>query len=330
MDKVLTVSVAAYNLENLIEQNLHSFEKCKNIDLLEVIVTDDGSTDHTAEIVSKYVQKYPGTFKLIKQKNSGAGSTVNSGIRHATGKYFKMIDGDDWVESENLDKLLENLYKIDTDIIITNYEVYDETISKVIEYKNFRGKLQEGKIIDFSKACNDVQFAMHQVTYRTSILKNNNIVLDNGFYTDVEYLLLPVQYLKTLIYYDLNIYVYRVGRNGQSVSLESLQKHIDMHDLVFKRLLNEYERIKNNLSNEKRNFILKRLTDMAYYQLRTLMSFEMTDNNIQTIKDFVNYIKNNSPEINERFSQIKKVKLLLKSNYHLIGFVSKQFRKEIN
>ena len=58
-----------------------------------MLVTDDGSKDQTREIVAEYEKKYPGSFKLIAQKNAGPGSTVNSGLAHATGKYFRMVDG---------------------------------------------------------------------------------------------------------------------------------------------------------------------------------------------------------------------------------------------
>lgn len=80
MQKVLSVSVAAYNVENFIVQCLDSFVDTEILDQIEVLVTDDGSTDSTREIVKKYQEQYPQTFRLICQKNAGPGSTVNSRI----------------------------------------------------------------------------------------------------------------------------------------------------------------------------------------------------------------------------------------------------------
>ena len=131
--KILTISVAAYNLENYIEQNLKTLTNTKYNDLLEIIVTDDGSKDKTTEIVQQYVNKFPNTVKLIKQKNAGPGSTVNSGIKNASGKYFKMIDGDDWVESDQLEILLDKLINIDLDMVITNYETFDNSKNQIIK-----------------------------------------------------------------------------------------------------------------------------------------------------------------------------------------------------
>ena len=314
MKKILTISVAAYNLETMIEENLQSFAKCKNKEKLEVIVTDDGSKDNTAKIVQKYVDKYPDVFKLIKQKNMGAGSTVNSGIKHATGKYFKMIDGDDWVVTNNLDILLEHLEKTNSDIILTNRQIYNESTKKIVSYdKTGLEQCVNGK---FSDICKNLLLDMHFVMYKTSILQDNNIILDNGFYTDVEYLLLPVPYLKTIDIYDLDIYVYRIARNGQSVSIPSMQKHLDMHDLVLKRLINYYNSLKK-LNINSREYIKNRLACMADVQLGTILSFN-NSNTKNEIKKFNNEIKSLNSEIYEIYSKKIKCRLLRHSAYILV------------
>ena len=76
MEKILSVSVAAYNVENFIRTNLDSFVNSEVREDIEVLVTDDGSKDNTPNIVAEYEEKYPGVVKLIKQKN--AGPRVNS------------------------------------------------------------------------------------------------------------------------------------------------------------------------------------------------------------------------------------------------------------
>ena len=233
-NKILTVSVAAYNLEKLIEDNLKSFVSSEVNDLIEVIVTDDGSKDKTSEIVERYAREYPDTILLVKQENTGAGSTVNSGLRHASGKYFKMVDGDDWVETSNLNILVKKLKKIEADMVITNYETYDDSAKKIIGSTKFQ--IETEKELEFKEICKNLSLDMHNVIYKTSILKDNNIVLDNGFYTDMEYLLLPIPFVKKVVYYDMNIYVYRIAREGQSVSLPSMQRNINMHHLVLKIL----------------------------------------------------------------------------------------------
>ncbi|MDD6788611.1 MAG: glycosyltransferase, partial [Lachnospira sp.] len=66
---------------------------------VEVIIVDDGSTrDNTLEIAREYEEKYPTIVKAIHKENGGHGSAVNTGLAHATGEFFKVVDSDDWVD----------------------------------------------------------------------------------------------------------------------------------------------------------------------------------------------------------------------------------------
>ena len=322
-EKILSISVAAYNIEKLITDNLNSFINSEVNDLIEIIVTDDGSTDNTSNIVEEYVKKYPETIRLIKQPNMGAGSTVNSGLRHATGKYFKMIDGDDWVDTSVLNKIVKELKEIDVDMVITNYDLFDEKNKKII--KTNKINIEPNKILEFSTFCRNTKLEMHNVMYKTNILKENNIVLDNGFYTDVEYLLLPVNKIKKCIFFDNSLYIYRIARAGQSVSLESMQKHIDMHDLVLKRLINYYETNKKYLNEETKEYITNRLGGMADTQLMVILSF---GNNRDSVKKFFKEIEELSIDIYKKFIRGKKEKILLYSNFLLINTTTQIIRRK--
>ena len=63
-------------------------------------------------------------MRLIDKENGGHGSTINRGIKEAKGKYFKAIDGDDWVDSDALEKLLNDLIQIDSDLVLMDYKTY--------------------------------------------------------------------------------------------------------------------------------------------------------------------------------------------------------------
>ena len=109
MSKILTVSVAAYNVEAFLKKTLDSCIIPEIMDDLEVIIEDDGSTDGTAALAQSYVDQYPSCFRLIQKPNGGYGSTVNRSIVEATGKYFKLLDGDDWFDQEGLIELIGQL-----------------------------------------------------------------------------------------------------------------------------------------------------------------------------------------------------------------------------
>lgn len=315
--KILTISVAAYNLESMIEDNLKSFIECRHKEMLEVIITDDGSKDNTAKIVEQYVEEYPDIFKLVKQENTGAGSTVNSGIKNANGKFFKMIDGDDWIKPEDMDKLLERLSKSEADIVLTNTLIYNEKEKKIVRTEKPILNLNYDKVnCNFSEVCNNfVNMQMQFVTYKTSILQQNNIKLNNGFYTDVEYLLLPIIYVKSIDIYNLDIYVYRIAREGQSVSIASRKKNINMHDLVLKGLIKYYENKKANLIDNVKTYMAKRIAAMADMQLGTMLALNKNKNEI---KEYNNYIQSESKEIYDIYSKKIKSKVIMKSSYILI------------
>ena len=102
MEKILTISIAAYNMEQYIEHTLNSLIDEHIIDLLEIFVVDDGSMDRTLEIAMQYAKRYPQSIYPIHKENGGYGSTINTSVKLATGKYFKLLDGDDWYAKENL------------------------------------------------------------------------------------------------------------------------------------------------------------------------------------------------------------------------------------
>ncbi len=100
--KILSVSIASYNVEKFLDQTLESCLVPEIMDRLEVIIVNDGSKDGTADVAKKYTEKWPDTFILVDKENGGYGSTVNVGIKTATGKYFRLLDGDDWFDKDGL------------------------------------------------------------------------------------------------------------------------------------------------------------------------------------------------------------------------------------
>ena len=240
MQKVLSVSVAAYNVQDYIRQCLDSFLGEGITERVEVLVTDDGSGDSTPEIVAEYAEKYPGSFVLIRQENAGPGSTVNSGIRHATGKYFRMVDGDDWVNTADMSAYLDFLESHDADMVLTHYCRVDH-VSGRREPARLEAPVWD-EVIPFEDVCGDLDLAMHNITYRTALLQENGFRVDNSFYTDAEYVAFPVPWVKSAAFLDRTIYMYRVALAGQSMNIQSLQRNVAVHRNVLNHLTEAYAR----------------------------------------------------------------------------------------
>ena len=136
----------------------NQFYSCWGEDV-EIIVVNDGSKDGTQEIAERYQEKYPTIVKAVEKPNGGHGDAVNCGLEHATGKYFKVVDSDDWVDEEALLKVLDTIKgfvkdESEVDMVIANY-VYEKvgmTHKKVIRYDNVlpENQILNGRISDIS------------------------------------------------------------------------------------------------------------------------------------------------------------------------------------
>lgn len=309
MEKVLSISIAAYNVEKFIEQCLDSFVESGVIEDVEVIVTDDGSKDSTPEIVSKYAEQYPGSIILVRQENAGPGSTVNSGISHATGKYFRMVDGDDWVNPQDFAKLVEKLKKTDSDAIINNYILVDNDTAeqRTVKIEN----IEADKELKLEKVAPKLDISMHNFIIKTSIMKEH-VKLFNCFYTDMQYLVFPVRYIKTISFFDLYVYMYRVSLATQSMNPVSLQKNIAMHDKVLFSLLEYYEdyRKSDDYNEIISEYLISRIVRMAGCQLAIYLSYKPTAEKKAELYNFFERLQKSSSKVYDSFKCLKTVKLL--------------------
>lgn len=121
---LLTITIAAYNVEAFIEKCIDSCYDKNLSENIEILVVDDGSTDQTLQRILNLKETVK-NLNIIQQKNQGLGSSRNIGIQSAKGKYIWMIDGDDYIEAGALQIVLKNITK-DQDLYCFNYNVTDE------------------------------------------------------------------------------------------------------------------------------------------------------------------------------------------------------------
>lgn len=228
--KLLSVSIAAYNVEQFLKQTLESFlVSDKLLEYLEVIIVSDGSSDHTVEIAREYEKKYPGCFVVVDKENGGYGSTINSSLKIACGKYFKTVDGDDWVDTKGLETLLDFLKMCEVDLIISKFSTVSDVDGSVQEITN--GLIYNNKVEDYDYILEYDKppfLTMHALTFKTELLRQCGLkITEKCFYTDAELVMKPLPYIRDVVKLDANIYMYRIGREGQSISLRSRLKHMD-------------------------------------------------------------------------------------------------------
>lgn len=281
MNKTLTVSIAAYNVEQYLAQTLDSFLAQDILDEIEVLIVDDGSKDSTARIAAEYEKRYPGTFRLLSKQNGGHGSTINTGIQHATGRYFKIVDGDDWVNTSDFAGLVKSLRNVDSDIVACHYVEVDEGTGKETPIL-FKG-VEYGVEADYDSMLQKTELYMHQITMKTKILQDNHITMDEHcFYVDTEYIILPIPFLHTITFLDLRVYMYRVGQMTQSVSKQGRIRHIEDHVKVTKRLTEYAEsEVVRRLSDIKKGYIQCFASQMVRTTLGIYLSFPFRDRTVR-------------------------------------------------
>ena len=320
--KLLTISIAAYNVGKFLKKTLDSLCCNEEIrELVEVLVQDDGSNDDTFEIARQYEEKYPTMVKAIHKENGGYGSTINNSIRMATGKYFKQLDGDDWFATENMVGFIRWLEEQNADFIITPY--YNCYEGGIVELIDNCSKIPVGvNGIEILNLCDN--FAMHELAIKTEILKQNNIVItENCFYTDNEYTFLPLFYAKSLSKYEYPIYCYRLGRDGQSVSLEGVKKHYKDSERVAKKMYKMY------IENIQRNSAIKPILEKKLqYITDTVYTYYMISTNHQEgkifLKQFDEELRRKYQPIYEISGSIKKVLILRKTNFFSYQYIRRK------
>lgn len=236
-EKVLSVIVAAYNIRPYLMQCLYSLAAVPMKEKMEVIVVDDGSTDGTGRLAAQFAGRHADVFRYCRKENGGHGSVVNTGIRQAEGQYFMVVDGDDWVDSHALCVLINSLASITADLAVCHYIRRENGKKKLVH----SGAEIYGHVMDFDEI--DIHrhyFALAGICYRTKLLRAGFQMPQKIYYDDLIYITEPVRKVKSIVFFDLAPYQYRIGHASQSISKRSMEKNYLHHRKAAIRLL-KYE-----------------------------------------------------------------------------------------
>ena len=255
--KYISFVVPCYNSEEYMEKCIESLLIGK--DDVEIIIIDDGSSDNTGKIADRYQKKYPKIVKAIHQENGGHGAGINTGLKHATGKYFKVVDSDDWLDAKAYKKLLKEVKGIDADLIVCNY-VYTYTDGRKDQTISFANVYDEKKLLtwdDIHRFKLTQYPSLHSVMYKKSVLDKSNIDLPKHvFYEDNLFIYLPLVNTKTIYYLDLDLYRYYIGRSDQSIQESQMIKRSHHQVLVSEKVCTAYDLTK--IENKKLRKLMRR------------------------------------------------------------------------
>lgn len=110
-NQTFSIIVPVYDVEQYLENCINSVLN-QSFRHFQLILVDDGSKDSSGEICDRFAQK-DSRVKVIHKPNAGVSAARNTGIDIATGQFICFIDSDDWIESEYLQKIVDEIYDFD-------------------------------------------------------------------------------------------------------------------------------------------------------------------------------------------------------------------------
>lgn len=325
--KILSIIIPSYNTSQFIDKCIPTYISDAVKQSLEVLIVNDGSKDDTLQKAQYYEQKYPECIRVISKENGGHGSAVNAGIEHATGKYIRVIDGDDWVETENLVKLVDLLKNSTSDVVLTPYYEVDQS-------RNFQKKLIPVNLDTGFHYFKDIalqfdSFAIHSTTVKAEILKGlPQKFSEKCFYDDFEFYMFIVPYVETLTVSDYVVYDYLVGQKNQSVSKASALKNHLMPRKILKDSIKYFNSCRTD--NIHKDFMEKNLITFGRSTYNIYLRNYDSHEAYQLIKEYDTYLKNDYFWLRGKIlDQNRYLKVALKNKilFNLIGLVFALYKK---
>lgn len=157
---------------------------------IEHIIVDDGSTDHSAEILKFWKEKYPDRIHLIFQKNSGQTPAINTGLRQVTGDIIGWVNSDDIFEPGTF-KQVAAFFKAhpDADIVFGDALVVDESLNFMWRIRHLPFNYRMGAYLGFSRMVTSNAVFWRKATMDRSGLLREELKwnMDGEFYSRLMY-----------------------------------------------------------------------------------------------------------------------------------------------
>ena len=263
---IISIIVPCYNIEKYLSKCIEHVVN-QTYPYWELILVDDGSPDDTGKLCDEYAAK-DNRIKVIHKKNGGLVSARNAGYDIATGEWIMYVDGDDWIDTDTCEKIMQFVSQNqDVDIVFWKYSVE-------LENKSIKGKC-EWPCEDKSRlyvgdecqglARNTLVYKLGIATacckmIRTEYAKRFNLRHDDRLKQGaegLEFSLRAFYYAKKALF--INTYSYHYFFNSNSIS-----KKIDEKNTQY--LIDSFNIIQEDLENfENKEFFTEALYQRVVY-----------------------------------------------------------------
>ncbi len=217
----VSVIIPVFNTEKYINKCLSSLVN-QTLDDIEIICVNDGSTDNSLEIIEK-IANNDARIKIINQEHKKQGAARNAGLRIAEGEYIGFVDSDDWIDLNYYEMLYDTAKKYDADIALaTNVRIGNGKTKKRLEITEEKTAVTLQEKIDIGNQVKNP--CPTNKIYRHSMLKENNIIWQEGVYCEDKLFTIQAIYYanKIVTVPDVNYYYFR---NPNSTVHTKSEKH---------------------------------------------------------------------------------------------------------
>lgn len=268
---ILSVIVPIFNASQFLKESLDSVLN-QNVQDLEVICVNDGSTDNSLEILKGYKDK---RIKIFSQENKGPSATRNRGLKEAEGEYVAFFDADDIVTPVMYEKMLDIAIKEDLDIVMCGFQYFPH---KVVRIPDFKSNMVVDPITFLSKnkkihTTSDLCFSWRFIFKKSFLLNNNLQFIESIKYgEDMVFNLRAIMKTKRIFLIPEPLYLYRVDNPNSIMSKKykpNMESGLEQLVLEKKRLIKEYKIDEfTPITKDMSEDIVKRYTIMLLNNLK--------------------------------------------------------------
>lgn len=246
---MISIIIPVYNTEQYLEKCLESIMVQTYKDY-EIIAVNDGSTDHSYEILCRYEQRYPSVFKIFTQENQGQSVARNLAMQHVSGEYVTFLDSDDYLAQDYLEVLVSAAEQNRSDMVCSG-EIRlreDGEIVSEIRYK-----------VDRRGNCALRRLNFSGKIYRKDFLDKHHIRFAEGkVYEDNPFNMMTFALAKNLVIIDYIGY-YQIVHVGSTTTRKILEERLPFDEI--ERVI----RYVNNHRAEANDYALFEYTVLSFF-----------------------------------------------------------------
>ncbi|MBU3191226.1 glycosyltransferase [Clostridium bowmanii] len=248
----VSIIVPVYNTEKYLDKCLHSLVN-QTLDLIEIIIVNDGSTDKSQVIIDDYLNKYPQKVKMYIKTNSGLSEARNFGIEKAIGEYIGFVDSDDYVNLDMFKSLYETAILKNADIVECDYKNFYYKQEEIVFFEpdNKTNKKYQDILINENKGIIDeiTDMAWNKI-YRQKLFIEFTIRYPKGLWHE-DYATTPILISKSDKYVQIDNVGYYYLQRENSITHYVSSKSLDVIN-GFNYMINEMKRLEsyNNFEEE--------------------------------------------------------------------------------